>query len=549
MYRAKFLYLQSILFIPIYFYLFLSCTSPDKKNDKRTVFRYNESKGIVSLDPAYAKDNTVIWPVAQLYNGLIEMDDSLRIVPSIARRWMVSEDGLVYTFILRRDVFFHDHFLFPTGKGRRVVASDFVYSFLRIVDPSVASPGISIFKLVAKTYNEVGFKALNDTVFQITLQQPFSSFMGLLTMPYCNVVPKEVVEYYGNDFREHPVGTGPFMFKIWREGEKLVLVKNPKYFEFDSSGKRLPYLDAVSITFIADKQSEFLEFAKGNIDFLNGINASYKDELITRSGKLNTKYASRFVIETMPQLNTEYLTFLVDSTAFPHNPLLNKNVRLAINHGFDRGKMVKYLRNNLCFPAYRGIIPKGLPGYTDEGYRFTYDPDIAARLLAKAGFPGGKGLPEITLTTTSDYLDLCEFIQHELAQIGVNLKIEVCPLATFKQNKANARLPFFRSSWIADYPDAENYLSLFYSRNFAPNGPNYGHFADAAYDKLYEKAVRESDYSKRMALYSEMNEIVISNALIVPLYYDMVVRLFPKNIQGFHCNSLNVIKLKFVRKR
>jgi peptide/nickel transport system substrate-binding protein len=548
--RAKFFYLHSILSISICFYLFLfvSCTSSDKKFDKRTVFRYNESKGVASLDPAYAKDNTVTWPVTQMFNGLIEMDDSLRIKSSIARKWSVSADGLTYTFVLRTDVYFHNHPFFPGGKGRRVSAHDFVYSFLRIVDPSVASPGISIFKPVAKPYKDYGFKALNDTVFQVTLQSPFSSFLGLLSMPYCFVVPREIVEKYGADFREHPVGTGPFMFKIWREGEKLVMVKNPRYFELDSVGNRLPYLDAVSITFIADKQSEFLEFAKGNIDFLNGINASYKDELITRSGKLNAKYVSKFVMETMPQLNTEYLTFLVDSAGFSNNPLLDKNVRLAINHGFDRARMVKYLKNNLCQPAYRGIIPKGLPGYSDEGYKFTYNPDYAANLLAKAGYPGGKGLPEITLTTTSDYLDLCEFIQHELNQIGINLKIEVSPLVTFKQNKANARLPFFRSSWIADYPDAENYLSLFYSRNFAPNGPNYAHYANAAYDQLYEKSVKEGDFYKRLDLFRQMNEMIVTDAVIVPLFYDMVVRLYPKNISGFHGNPLNILKLKFVRK-
>jgi peptide/nickel transport system substrate-binding protein len=532
----------------ISFFLFFSCTSIQKE-EKRTVFRYNESKGIASLDPAYAKDNTVIWPVAQLYNGLLEMNDSMQITPSIAKRWVISDDGLTYTFYLRQDVYFHDHSIFSGGKGRKVIAEDFVYSFLRIVDSKVASPGYSIFKLVLQPYNKAGFIALNDTVFQIKLAKPFASFLGLLTMPYCKVVPKEIVEHFGSDFREHPVGTGPFMFKIWREGEKLVLVKNPHYFELDSNGKQLPYLDAVSITFIADKQSEFLEFIKGNIDFLSGINAAYKDELISRSGKLNPKYSGRFVLETMPYLNTEYLTFLVDSAAFPDNPLLNKEVRLAINHGFDRGKMVKYLRNNLCFPAYKGIIPKGLPGYIDNGYQFIYNPDLSLSLLAKAGFPGGKGLPEITLSTTSDYLDLCEFIQHELSQIGVKLKIDVSPLVSFKQNKANARLPFFRSSWIADYPDAENYLSLFYSSNFAPNGPNYSHFSDKLYDRLYQKAVSETNYQKRIDLYGQMNEIIISKALIVPLYYDMVIRLYPKTISGFHGNPLNLLKLKSVRKK
>jgi ABC-type transport system substrate-binding protein len=538
MYRA-FLFLSVLLLF--------SCSSKKKDNSGRTVFRYNESKGIVSLDPAYAKDNTVIWPVNQLYNGLVELDDSLNVMPSVAKSWKISANGLTYTFTLRDDVFFHDNAVFKNGKGRKVIASDFVFSFLRIVDQKTASPGYSIFKQVKQPFNE-GFKALNDSVFQIQLQTPFASFLQLLTMPYCKVIPREAIDFYGDDFRAHPVGTGPFMLKIWREGEKLIFVKNPHYFETDSSGNRYPYLDAVSITFIADKQSEFLEFIKGNIDFLSGINAAYKDEMITRSGKLNPKYSDRFVMETMHYLNTEYLTFLVDSTAFPQNPLLNKDIRKAINLGFDREKMVKYLRNNLCFPAFHGIIPRGLPGYDEQGAGYRYDPDFALKLLQKAGFPKGEGLPEITLNTTSDYLDLCEFIQHELSQIGIKINIEVSTLATFKQNKANAKLPFFRSSWIADYPDAENYLSLFYSKNFAPNGPNYSHFSNIQYDKLYLQSVSEPNSSRRTEIYKQLNDIVIENALIVPLYYDMVVRLYPKNIKGFHGNPLNVLKLKTVQK-
>jgi peptide/nickel transport system substrate-binding protein len=479
---------------------------------------------------------------------LVELDDSLNIKPSLARSWEVSDDGLTYSFHLRQDVYFHDHPKFTESKGRKVVASDFVYSFLRIVDSKVASPGISFFKIVATPYNDYGFKAINDSIFQIKLKRPFSSFLGILSMPYCFVVPKEIVEYYGNDFRSNPVGTGPFMFKVWREGEKLIFIKNQNYFEKDAQGNRLPYLDAVSITFIADKQSEFLEFMKGNIDFLNGVNAAYKDELITRTGKLNAKHTGSLVLEVMPQLDTEYITFLLDSAIMQGHPLLNKNIRLAINHGFDREKMVKYLRNNLCSPAFKGIIPKGLPGYADVGYNYTFDPDLSRNLLKKAGYSDGKGLPEFTLSVTSDNLDLCEFIQHELSQVGIKINIEVSTLASFKQNKANGKLEFFKSSWIADYPDAENYLSLFYSKNFSPNGSNYSHYKNNEYDKLYDKAISENNFENRMKYYREMNEIIVNNGIIVPLYYDNVVRIYSKNILNFKGNPLNLLKLKHVYK-
>jgi peptide/nickel transport system substrate-binding protein len=537
--------LSFIFFFVLILLSALSCKYGSKKTETRTVFRYNESKGITTLDPAFARNQILIWPVNQLYNGLLEMDDSLKLRPSIAKRWEVSADGLNYTFYLRSDVYFHDNKVFPGGKGRKVVANDFVYSFKRIADPKVASPGASIFNDVDPTS---GFVAVNDTVFQINLKKRFSVFPSLLTMPFCFVVPKEAVEFYGYNFRSHPVGTGPFMFKIWREGEKLVMVKNPNYFEKDSAGVRLPYLDAVSITFINDKQSEFLEFVKGNIDYVWGVQTSFRNELLTRSGKLNPKYAKRFNMSVMPYLNTEYLGCMVDSTKLPHNPLLNKKIRLAINYGFDRAKMLKYLRNNQGTPALWGIIPKGLPGYSEDVDSYSYDPDLSRKMLAEAGYPDGKDLPEITLTTVSDYLDLCEFIQHDLAQVGIKIKIDVESAAPFRESLTHSELQFFRNSWIADYPDAENYLSLFYSPNFCPQGPNYTHFKNAGYDKLYEKAIGEPDENKRIALYRQMNEIIVKEAPIVPLFYDMAVRFYPKNITGFRGNPLNLLKLKTVKK-
>lgn len=525
--------------------LIFSC-SPNSRKETRTVFRYNESKGITTLDPAFARRENEIRPISQLFNGLLEMDDSLHIQPSIAKSWSISGDGLTYTFHLRKDVFFHDHVLFPGGKGRKVVAGDFVYSFNRILDPKIASPGLWVFAQV-ETVGHHPFQAPDDSTFTVRLIRPFSAFLGLLTMPYCFVVPREVAVYYGRDFRSHPVGTGPFRFKVWREGEKLVLEKNPAYFEKDSLGRRLPYLDAIAVTFITEKQSEFLEFMKGNLDFLSGIQTAYKDVLFTRSGTLNPKYKDRFRLLTQPYLNTEYLGFMMDPTMMKH-PYQMKALRKAINFGFDRTEMMKYLRNNLGTPAYHGFIPKGLPAYDKELIIYTYSPDSARRYLAMAGYPNGKGLPPVTLTTTADYVDICEYIQHELAGIGIPLQIEVSNGATFREMVAHSKLSFFRGSWIADYPDAENYLSLFYGKNFSPSGPNTTHFRNAEYDRLYEKALTETNEVSRNELYRKMNRIIAGEAPVVPLFYDMVVRICPLNVKNFSGNAMNLLRLKKVYK-
>ncbi len=533
---------------------FIPACMPDntEKDDLQKVFRYNESKGISSLDPAFARNQTLIWPVTQLFNGLVELDDKLDVAPCIAKRWEIKNNSTEYIFYLRDDVFFHDDECFPGSRGRKVTAHDFVYSFSRIKDPSLASPGSWVF---ARTEdkgknNFKPFHALDDTTFIIRLSEPFPPFLNMMSMPYCFVVPEEAILKYKDGFRHKPVGTGPFQIHSWREDEKLILLKNEKYFETDSAGEKLPYLNAVSISFIKDKQSEFLEFLKGNLDILIGIHPAYKDELLTRSGKLNPKYRNKLNLITEEYLNTEYLGFLHDTTLSDKdsNPLLNIYVRKAINYGFDRKKMIKYLRNNIGAPALSGFVPDGLPSFNHEFKGFSYNPDTARYFLEKANFPNGKGMPDILLTTTSDYLDLCEYIQFELAGIGIKIRIEVATGAAFRNRVANSNLTFFRGSWIADYPDAENYLMLFITDHFSPSGPNTTHFSNKEFDRLYHKALSTEDQNERYAVYNKMDSIAIEHAAIVPLYYDRLVRFIPKELYGLKSNPMNLLILKHVKK-
>lgn len=536
--------MRKILLI-ISIFLFTSCSQNENKLIQN-IFRYNESKGISTLDPAFAKSQVLIWPTNQLYNGLVQMNNKLKVKPSIARYWEINDSGTIYTFILRKDVFFHNNKVFKSDTSRLVTAYDFEYSLNRIIDPKTASPGTWIFNQVKTD----GIKAINDSTLQIKLKNPFPAFLGLLSMQYCSVIPKEAVDFYGPDFRNHPVGTGPFQFKYWKEGEKLILTKNPNYFEKDANGNPIPYLDAIAISFINDKQSEFLEFLKGNLDFISGLNAANKDELITRNGNLSPKYQNKIQIINQPYLNTEYLGFLVDSSKYKDkaSAVLNKKIRQAINYGFDRKKMMKYLRNNIGYPANSGFIPKGLPPFNDAISFYNYNPDKTRKLLIEAGYPNGTGLKPIKLTTTADYLDLCEYIQQQLSVFGIQLEIDINTGATFREMVANSKLEFFRGSWIADYPDAENYLALFYSKNHSPNGPNYCQYSNKEYDYLYEKALLETNDSLRYTIYNRMNKIIMDDAVVVPLYYDEVIRFVNKNIINFEGNPMNLLNLKQVKK-
>ena len=545
-------FLSSIFYTFVFIFLILitSCSSGRFENDGRTVFRYNESAGITSLDPAFARDQSNIWAVNQLFNGLVQLDENLKVKPCIAKSWEISTDGLQYTFHLRDDVFFNPDIAFGQSKGRKAVAADFVYSFNRLIDSKLASPGAWVLDKVKKENGFIPFIAIDDSTLVISLKDPFPPFLGLLSMQYCSVVPHEAIEKYGADFRKHPVGTGPFKLGMWKEGVKLVMLKNDHYFEAGKDSP-LPYLDAVAVTFIVDKQSAFLEFIKGNLDFVSGIDASYKDELLTKNGELRPKYASKINMSKQPYLNTEYLGILIDTNfqAAAESPLKHKLIRQAISYGFDRVKMMRYLRNNIGKAGTAGFVPAGIPWFNQqqvEGYH--YDPAKAMQLLGKAGYPGGKGLPPITLTTNASYLDLCKFIQSQLGEIGINVKIDVTPPATLREMIAQSKVSFFRGSWIADYPDAENYLSLFYTPNFCPAGPNYTHYSSAAFDKIYNECIRETNDSIRGLKYMQMDRLLIEEAPVVVLYYDEVLRFSQKDITGLGSNPLNLLNLKQVKK-
>ena len=526
------------LWLYVIMFALYRCGQPSHNFTTADVFRYNEYRNVTSLDPAFARNPQNIWPVNQLFNGLVQLDEKLHIRPEIASEWEISDDGLRYTFKLRPDVYFHHSAVFGVAQTRTVRAADFVYSLNRLTDPQLASPGGWVMQHVASV------TALDTHLLQITLKRPFPAFLGLLTMRYCAVVPEEVVAKLGNDFRSHPVGTGPFQFQMWEEDVKLVLRKNPNYFETDLEGNKLPYLEAVAVQFIPDIQSEFMLFLQGKLDFLNSLDSSYKDELLTPEGKLQPQYQDRIQMQLGPYLNTEYIGIYQDTD----NPALHaKSIREALAIGFDREKMILFLRNNIGFAANKGFIPVGLPGHSTQ-IRTVYDPQRARQLVQQYRNTTGQ-IPELRLATDANYLDLCQYIQREVEKIGIRMQIDLMPTASLRQAKSSGKLELFRASWIADYPDAENYLGLFYSPNFSPQGPNYTHYQNPLFDQWFKKAYTLKSTMEREALYAKMDSLILSDYPIIPLYYDKAIRFVQKDIRGLSMNPINILNLKTVSKQ
>lgn len=522
------------LIIILFGILLSSC---EKDSDiENNIFKYNEYSNISSLDPAFSSTLRNIWPINQIFNGLVQLDKNLEIKGDIASSWTISEDKRTYTFKIRQDVYFHNSELFGKNLTRKVKAKDFEYSFNRLIDNKIASPGYWVFN------NVKDFKAINDSIFQIELKKEFDPFLGILSMKYCSVVPHEIVTVLGDKFSKKPIGTGPFKFKKWDENVKLVLSKNKNYFEHDSLGQKLPYLDGIAISFIPDKKSEFMELLSGRLDMVSSPENSIIDQIFDYKGDLKPRFSSNYNLLKSPYLNTEYIGFNIQN-----NIKKDTLLRYAINSGIDRKKMMQYLRKNIGYPAESGIVPNGL---NNSFYlpRYNYDPDLSKKLISI--YKSNNDIDEINITIVSDsqYLDILEFIQSELQKIGVQVQIEITPPSILRQGKATGKFDAFRASWIADYPHVENYFSLFYSKNHTPKGPNYTFFSDRNFDELYELIGNKKSISYEK-ISNDLENIIRRYSPIIPLYYDMSVRIVPKNISGLEANAINQLNLKRVVKK
>ena len=522
------------LIIILFGILFSSCEKDS--NTKNNIFKYNEYSNISSLDPAFSSTLRNIWTVNQIFNGLVQLDKNLEIKGDIASSWTISEDKRIYTFKIRQDVYFHKSELFGKDLTRKVNAKDFEYSFNRLKDNKVASPGYWVFN------NVKGFKAINDTIFQIELKKEFDPFLGILSMKYCSVVPYEIIAILGDEFSKKPIGTGPFKFKKWDENVKLVLSKNKNYFEYDSIGQRLPYLDGIAISFIPDKKSAFMELLSGKLDMVSSPENSIIDQIFDYKGDLNPRFSSSFNLLKSPYLNTEYIGFNTQN-----NIKKDTLLRSAINSGIDRKKMMQYLRKNIGYPAESGIVPNGL---NNSFYlpRYSYDPELSKKLISI--YKSNNNINEVNITIVSDsqYLDILEFIQSELQKVGIQIKIEITPPSILRQGKANGNFDAFRASWIADYPHVENYFSLFYSKNHTPKGPNYTFFSDRNFDELYE-LIGDKNSISYQKISNDLENIIRRYSPIIPLYYDMSVRIVHQSISGLEANAINQLNLKRVVKK
>jgi peptide/nickel transport system substrate-binding protein/oligopeptide transport system substrate-binding protein len=484
--------LLSLLFI---LFLIVSCTYSNRE-EGYVYFRLNTNP--TTLDPAYIVDVTGGSLSAKIFNGLVKISEDLKIIPDIAYKWNVSPNGLVYTFYLRQDVRF--------SNGRGVKASDFIYSFTRMLDPKNNCPNIWVLDKIRgvtefrkeKAENISGLKVIDEYTLQIILERSFSPFMSLLTMTSAYVVPEEEVSRYGDKFGFNPVGTGPYKLKEWKPNDELIFEARNDYFE------GMPPVKGLVYRIIPEDLTTITEFELGNLDVIALPASAYghftkdsmwKDQIISQKG-----------------LNTYYLGFNCQKP-----PFNNEIVRRAVGFAIDREKILNTFfekRGRLA----RGPVPDNLRKWrTDIPYSF--DSRKAIALLKKANLHLPVEIDFYITAKPQDIIDMAEIIQSYMGRAGFSVRIQQLEWSAYKEALSKGKADMFWISWWADYPDPENFLfPLFHSSNAGPAG-NRTRYRNAAVDDLIEKGQSSTDIELRNDLYRKAEQLIIDEAPWIPFWH------------------------------
>lgn len=508
---------------------------------------------IKGFDPIYAADLYASNEIGKVYEGLLEFHYLKRpyeLTPNLAESMPeVSADGLTYTFKVKKGVLFQDSKAFPGGKGRELKADDFIYSIRRMADPKLQSTGWWLLdgKIAGLNqwreknasaekvnYEEAveGLKKIDDYTFQFKLAKPFPQFLYALAMPFTFAVAKEVVEFHGQEFQNYPVGTGPFKLEYFDNSNRIVYNRNPTFREklypsegeatdeaaglLADAGKKLPLVDKVIVNIVVESQPQWLNFQKGSADLL-AVPKDNFDQAIVGGKNLHPDMAKKGIrLSMVNALDTTYV-------AFNHtDPLFKDNIKLrqAMSLAYDHVESNKLFYNNTATVA-QSIIPPGISGHKKE-YKNPYigrNLDLAKKLLKEAGYPDGKGLPELNYETVGSTVSRQqgEFFAKNMADIGIKIRISTntWPELVKKTNTKTAQI--FGIAWGADYPDAENFFSLLYGPNEAP-GSNSSNYKNPSFDKIFAQASIMQDGPERTALYEQLYEMAGNE---VPWIYGM----------------------------
>lgn len=528
------------------------------------VFNFNEAQAVRSLFPPRITLVSEQHVAAQLYEGLVRFNPAdLSLEPALAERWETDPARRVYTFHLRSGVRFHDDPVFPDGQGRELTAQDVVDCLTALCEKGTGDAVFRIFQGKVEGADDYhasgrrnggikGIRALDGQTVQITLVRPLPNFLQVIAGSACWIWPRELVETYGKDLLRHAIGTGPFRMKAARPEEAIVLERNPDYWGRDGLGRQLPYLDAVRITFVPDKEREVAEFLKGNLSMVAELSQQgfgvLADSLDPATGE------RRFSVHAIPALAVQYYGF---NASRP--PFQDVRVRRAFALALDRQALVDSVLHGFAVPAAHGLVAPGLPDYPYQSVPgIPYDPDSARKLMALAGYPQGKGFPRIQLHVNTNgfgYRNVAGAAQEMLGrELGVAITVTaVQPGAYFDRIERGGAL-FWREGWVADLPDPENFLALLYGKNAEPDTAlpsplNTTRYNNPRFDTQYGLALLKYDEAERMRDLAGAEAIALRDVPLVPLYHERYVMLASPRVGGLHVNAMELLDLREVHLR
>ncbi|MDA7502103.1 ABC transporter substrate-binding protein [Chitinophagales bacterium] len=531
------------------------------------MFQMNETEYLRSLFPLNVTEVSGNRITNQIYEGLVQFDQTdLTINPSLAEKWDIDEAGLKYIFHLRKGVYFHDDPCFPDGKGRLMTVEDVKWNLDQLFSYSVSNKGYDFYKSRVKGAQEyyestkdgtpleggcAGVTILDENRIQLELAAPYYGILNLLALPFANIYPKEAFKKYGVEMRVKAVGTGPFVLATLKENDRVILKKNPNYWGKDENGNQLPYLDGIKWTFIADQKSELLAFEQGRIDMLYRLPAEMIDDIVTREGELQGKY-KQYQFQERPSMSIQYYGFKMSEGRFANN----RKLRQAFNYAIDKQKIVNYTVKGAGVPGNAGCVPPSFVHYDISKVKgYDYDPAKAKVLMAEAGYPNGKGFDPLVLQINSGGTrneQIAEAVQKMLKEnLNISVSISKLPFAQHLEAVETSKAEFWRSGWVADYPDPENFINLYNSEHIPEKLTDKSYLNSTRYRNqevtdLYYLAEKTADIKERHAIYMKADQLIINDAPFIPVYYYKDRRLLQSNVRAFPQNAMEYRNLREV---
>lgn len=521
-------------------------------------FRFMSSEKVSTFIPTFTADQYSSRIVSQIFEPLLTYEGpDLEVVPAVAESYSVSDDGTEYTFKIRKGVLFHDDPCFK-DKERFLTAADVKFT-LELACSGLQTNQVSyLLKNRIEGANEFfekskqsmpksgvsGIKLVDDYTIRIKLNSEISSFERIIAHVGLGIISKVAYEAYSKDVNNHPIGSGPFALES-KNDEKIVLNRHPEYWKKDEFGNQLPFLERVILTYSQNKRSELMAFRKSEVDMvleipvdeINNILGSLKD---AQEGK-NIKHK----VDTKKSLNVNYVATAVESDEFS-----DVQVRQAFNHAINRTEIVdKYLQGE-GWAATKGFVPEMADYENDKITGPEYNPEMARTLMARAGYPNGKGFPTLDFYVngkegSSEHVSAKAVAKQLKDVLNVNLTIKLCTIEERRAAVENGTAKIWRAGWIADYPDPDNFLNLFYGGNANDQLAmvNSFNFRNAEFDNLYEASQVENNPAKRNALLQRCDQIIVDQAPVFPILTDDHIVMLNARVRNFEANSMESINL------